>query len=471
MKHAFAARTLVLFLLGAGALAASHSPQSQRSASVQEKIDALKQAYKEGLLTDDEYARRLRALGEKAPLTRQEKIEALNDAYKNGLLSQQEYDAKLKALNFQGVSAAAGEEPPQDFGPTKTVAIIDPMFQMVAYTMEIPASWNFEGVVLHGPGCQGSFSSVVYRAFTPDMRYGVQLLPSAEFYWADDPRTLPKFGKCKYLPPISAADYAQFVSMRMRPDAEIDSVSPAPQEADFQANLSKTEFTFFNQVGIMGELKRTHVRFQMDGQPEEEILQARMVVRKRMVLTNVSKTAMVGYRPMPQYTSNADIWAVHAPQGQLTPHLAAMLAIMQSRRANQEYIQTSNAYFQNQTNIAIANSWAVFNTTMQASQQMAEIRSQNAQQFIQNMNAQGQLRHEQVMANIDQRDRHTKDVCDWILNQQLYQNPNTGQTFKASNQYKYTYQDQSGHVLQSDTIVDPNELYHADWTSPVPIHH
>jgi len=343
---------------------------------------------------------------------------------------------------------------------------------MVAATLQIPADWNFEGVVLRGPGCEFyAYSSTVFRAYSPDMRYGVQVLPSTAFFWADDPRTLPKFGQCKYMPPISAADYAQFVSIRMRPGAVIDAAGPAPDEEAFLANLSKTEFTFFNQVGINGELKRVHLRFDMDGQPEEEILQARMVLRTLMVNTNISHTAMVQYRKMPQYKSDANVRALHAPQGELMSHFKALAAILLSQRADDQYVQTSNAYFQNQTNIAIANSWAVFNTTMQASRDLAAIQSQNAQNFIQNMQAQGQARHEQFMAKMDRQDRHTRDVTDWILNQQLFQNPNTGQTFTASNQYRYTYQDQNGRVFQSDTITDPNILYHADWNSPNPIHH
>jgi len=98
-------------------------------------------------------------------------------------------------------------------------------------------------------------------------------------------------------------------------------------------------------------------------------------------------------------------------------------------------------------------------------------RSSGDQQFIQNMNAEGDARHARFMAQMDRQDRHTRDVTDWILDQQLYQNPRRGQTFTGSNQYKYTYQDQSGNVLQSNTITDPSILYHADWTSRIPIHH
>jgi hypothetical protein len=411
-------------------------------------------------------------LPQSAP-TKQEKIDALNDAFKYGLLSRAEYDAKLRSIQGEGapLRGPATAEPPADFGPTKTVPIIDPMFQMVAQTMEIPADWSFEGVVLHGPGCKGPYSTTVYRAFSPDMRYGVQLIPQTEFFWADDPRSLPQFGNCKYMPPVSAADFAQFVSIRMRPNANIDSVSPSPDEEQFQTDLPRTAFVQLNQVAIRGEKKRVHMRFDLDGQPEEEILETKMIVRQVNVLTNISQTAMVQYRKLPQYASEAHVSAFYAPDGQLASHFAALLAISQHWHWDERYLQVSTAYFQEQTNIAIANSWAIFNTGMQISNAQAAARTQNAQNFIQNMNRQGEQRHERVMADLDRRDRHTQDVTDWILNQQLYQNPTTGQTFKASNQYKYTYQDRNGNVLQSDTIIDPNVLYHADWNSPVPIHH
>ena len=436
MKPIFAAVTLALVLLVADNFKGSGQQPPQRSATAQEKLDAL------------------------------------NDAYRNGLLTQQEYQAKLAALKAVAASGrGASVDPPQDFGSTKTVPIIDPMFHMVAYTMQIPADWEFEGVVLQGPGCQGQYTSVTYRAYSPDLRYGIQLVPWTGFLWADDPRTLPKFGNCKFLPPISAADYAQFVSIRMHPGAVIDAVGPSPDEPIAQANLSKVEPTFFNQVGIQLEVSRVHLRFDLDGQPEEEALQARMVLRKLMVMTNISHTAAVGYVKKPEYASRANVTAFHAPLGQLNSHFAAMATIIQSLRVDPQYAQTSSAYFQNQSNMAIAASWASFNSIMETSREQFQIMSQNATNFINNMNAEGERRHNQVMADLDSQDRHTKDVTDWILNQQVYQNPNTGQTFTGSNQYRYTYTDQNGNYVQSNAYIDPNVLYHADWTSATPIHH
>src|ERR1700689_1045192 len=56
--------------------------------------------------------------------------------------------------------------PSAGFGPMRTVEIWDPMFNMVAYTMSIPQNWNFEGTVLHGPGCSSLMGEAVFRAYS-----------------------------------------------------------------------------------------------------------------------------------------------------------------------------------------------------------------------------------------------------------------------------------------------------------------
>jgi len=82
---------------------------------------------------------------------------------------------------------------PDALGPMKTVQIFDPMFNMEANTLSLPANWQFEGAILHGPGCGGAdYNGTAFRAYSSDMRYGVQLLPSTAFVWAEDPRALPR---------------------------------------------------------------------------------------------------------------------------------------------------------------------------------------------------------------------------------------------------------------------------------------
>jgi len=61
---------------------------------------------------------------------------------------------------------------------------------MVAYTMTIPAAWNFQGAVMTGPGCDMDQSMVAYRVWSDDLRYGVQRMPIVAWYTVQDPRTM-----------------------------------------------------------------------------------------------------------------------------------------------------------------------------------------------------------------------------------------------------------------------------------------
>ena len=56
------------------------------------------------------------------------------------------------------------------------------MNNMVAYTLTIPATWNFQGAVLVDPGCGATPTTVAYRVFTDDLRYGVQRMPEVSWY-------------------------------------------------------------------------------------------------------------------------------------------------------------------------------------------------------------------------------------------------------------------------------------------------
>jgi hypothetical protein len=74
-----------------------------------------------------------------------------------------------------------------------------------------------------------------------------------------------------------------------------------------------------------------------------------------------------------------------------------------------------------------------------------------------------------------QRDAHTRDVCDYLLDQQLYLNPTTGQTQTQSNQYNHTYSNGSGpgsSVVQSNSPNSSTQgVLAGNWTELQPIHH
>ncbi|HUK31538.1 MAG TPA: hypothetical protein VLV89_10525 [Candidatus Acidoferrum sp.] len=369
-----------------------------------------------------------------------------------------------------------------DLGSLKTVEIVDPLFNMVAYTLQIPTSWQFEGTVLHGPGCIGDYAGTAFRAYSPDMRYGIQLVPVSYFYWADDERAIPKGANCKDLPPMSAATYGNLVSIKMRPGSEVDSVEPAPSEAEFQASIEKMNASLAasarsmgnpNPARYKGEVSRLHIHYLLDGRPEEELLNVSMSVGDQPTSVNVAPPGQVMRLAMKNaFISNATLVGMRTPQGQMEANKSALEAISKSFKVNPEYQTRFAAYIQDRTNRAIAASWQTFHTMIQQSnEQMAQMRA-NAQQAIRNMEAQGDARRANFNAAMERKSAHAQDVCDYLLDQQYYLNPTTGKTQTQSSGYDHTFSDGGRGVIQTNSpTYNPNGMVQGNWTELQPIHH
>jgi hypothetical protein len=367
----------------------------------------------------------------------------------------------------------------------KTVEITDPMFNMAVGSFSIPKDWDFEGTVLHGPGCQGLTTVVVYRAYSPDLLYGVQAIPATDFYWADDPRARPHVPACKLLQPVSAGDYGTLIAARIRPGAVVDSVGDAPSNAAFQASLAKSTQALAAQASSMGmrnhatmtgDIKQLNIHYDLNGHAEEELLGIRMTVTRQPTSVIVSKPGQVMQTAWEELiVSSPGITGARAPQGQLHAHSAMLQAVFDSYKPNPQWAPAVAAYMQNASNRAIAASWAVTNSILQKGAQEQAQRTQQAQAFIQNMQQQGDARRDQFNANMAQRSAHAADVSDYLLDQQLFVNPTTGQTQTQSNQYNHTYSNGTGPgsaVVQSNSPnSNPNGVLQGNWTELQPIHH
>jgi hypothetical protein len=397
------------------------------------------------------------------------------------------YTKPANTVNAAGLSVALETKnnvspPPAGFGPMKTVEIVDPMFNMVAYSMQIPTSWKFESTVLHGPGCLIEYAGVAYRAYSPDMLFGVQAIPSSEFYWADDPKAIPTGRDCKNVPPISAADYGKLISIRMRPGSEVDSVETSANEANYQATIEKNNAELARQAAASGnrnpskykgEIKRLHIHYDLNGHAEEEWLNVAMEVGDLPTSIWVNQQGRPPQLAMKhRIISTVTVSGSRAPQGQWQANADAIRAIGMSIKANPEYTAKFAAYMQDKTNKSIAASWAVTHAILQKGAQEQAQRTQQAQQFIQNMQQQGDARRANFNTQMDRKSAHAQDVCDYLLDQQLYVNPTTGEKSKASNQYNHTYSNGGNTVVQTNSpTYNPNGLLQGNWTELQPINH
>jgi hypothetical protein len=374
---------------------------------------------------------------------------------------------------------------PGDFGPMRTVEIWDPIFNMVAYTISIPKSWNFEGTVLHGPGCQFAMAAAVLRAYSPDLSYGIQTIPVSDFFWADDQRALPQGPNCKILQQMSAEDYGRLITVSIRPGSVVDSVEPAPGEASYLAGIEKSNQAVAAQAASVGnrnpshatgQARWLHIHYDLNGHREEEILNVAMSVSDQPTSVMVNRPGQVLQTAIKhRYDSTPYVNGFRAPQGQLQSHIDAFKAINSSFKVNPEYSAKYTAYMQDLTNKSIAASWKVINSILAQGRAEQAQRTQQAQDFIANMQKQGDARNAQFNANMAAKDAHTKDVVDYILDQQLYVNPTTGKTQTQSNQYDHTFSNGSGPgsvVLQTNSpTYNPNGQLQGNWTELQPIHH
>jgi hypothetical protein len=91
------------------------------------------------------------------------------------------------------------------------------------------------------------------------------------------------------------------------------------------------------------------------------------------------------------------------------------------------------------------------------------------------MQQQGDVRRANFNADMDRKGAHAQDVCDYLLDQQLFVNPTTGEQSKQSNQYSHTFSNgggPGGAVVQTNSpTYNPNGLLQGNWTELQPIKH
>lgn len=365
-------------------------------------------------------------------------------------------------------------------GATKEVQIVDPYFNMVAYTMTIPAAWNFQGAVMTGPGCDMDQSMVAYRVWSDDLRYGVQRMPIVAWYTVQDPRTM--LGpKCKKMPALTATDYGNKVIPTLRPGAQIVSVNTAPQAAGLVESNKQMEAVL---AANADRLRQPHPRFSSDAQqfrvqyamgkdPEEEFLQVMEQVSEMPASTMVSRPGQV-LRTQWTMTRKTEAWIVaeRAPKGQLDAAARQLEVIRMSLKENPEWDKKIGEWIRDRGNAQIRQSWAITNASLKASAQQHDALMARGQAFNDNMRAQGDRRNAEFARAQDAKSRHTADEVDHILDQQYYVNPSNGQKSTISTTYSNNWQNGAGEqVLTNIQGYDPNGQVQGNWTQLQPIKH
>jgi hypothetical protein len=384
--------------------------------------------------------------------------------------------AAALALALTACNAGAAANSPT--GATKKVEIRDPnMNNMVAYTLTIPADWNFQGTVLLNPSCGGT-TAVAYRTWSDDLRYGVQRMPEVGWFTTSDGSP---YGNCKTTDALNSMQYAGLVLPTLRPKSTLIKVTTAPQANDLANNAKQMQQSrgalaaqYHQPVPTYGyDAKELRIEYNLGSQPEEEFLQVLETFDETPTSKIVSRP---GERLRTEATSakHTTAWIVseRAPKGQLDASRAKLEAIRSSLTVNPQWDYAMGEMIRKRGAQMIADSWKSFNARMKADQNAYNQRFNAQEQNIANMQAQGDKRNADFAAYENSRDRATADKVDAILDRQYYVDPSNGQTSTISTTYTNNWSNGQGDkVLTNIQGYDPNGYVQGNWTQLQPIKH
>jgi len=328
---------------------------------------------------------------------------------------------------------------------------------MAAQTMEIPASWKFEGTIARPRGCHATPWSTTYTAESADGLTGVEAFPSVKWDWTSDPdklRTMEASG-CPGLEIATAADYLQQVALpqrrsnaelvtmaRLRPEAEAALAAESERRGQQNAHSASPK-----KLTLEGA--RARIRYELNGQPVEEWVTT--IVDCQEWLENSGTNA--------EHRSCATrgTTVMRAPLGkldQLTPQIIKLTA---TTRTTQQWF---NRLVQNQqanSDQIIAGSWTAHNRRMAAAKADQERRTQEGHEMDARRAGSVDMSVARDQANSERMHEEAQGVVNRVLGQGNYVNQRTGQHLIISNQYKYHWQGSDGKIYgNNDPNYNPN---------------
>ncbi len=364
----------------------------------------------------------------------------------------------------------------------RKVQVPDPKYQMVAYTLEVPADWKYAGVIARDSGCFAGGAGIKYTAQSPDGLTAIVMLPGSSWSWSSDPGMQKIMAQhCPAVDADSASKFLLNIAIpKLRPNAKVAEVLPLRPEgqAALKDQLEKEHrdnIAMAKQYGLPPQHltldgARVRVQYVRDGQPVEEMITA---------VVDCVESQMAALYKQPASTrrtcTSRNTVIVRAPQGHLDEFMA------QPQFASQGKSMQVNPDWQNRLmkdqQAAFQQAQAANNAQFQ--QNLKNSADTNAQMLANSraQNAARQASTDRAMA----ADRARQDAIDasahkmalYANDQQEFTNPNTGQTIQASSQYNHQWVSSDGSTLiqTNDHTFDPNGVVYPvsqSWSELVP---
>jgi len=335
---------------------------------------------------------------------------------------------------------------------TKTVEVKDEALGIVAFTMEVPANWTFEGVMLRDGRC-GLLPTVAYRLSSPDGLAGVQVLPQFGSHWADDAGTLAIYRKthCKTMEVLSPADYLTYLAPALRPEPTIGPISPTIDAAQIDAMIASYN-TRSRQAGLPGTETGGGVHalltYQFHGEAIEENLR---------VVVVTSDQPFGGHH---LWQTVVDVIGTRAPKGQLETVGKAVGPLVAKAAYTQEWMARM------QKQIADDGARGMAQIKAQGAATAAMLK-RNHEAYMASTKAQYAKANAAERARQDAVHRGARAWTLYAGDEQLVKNPQTGQVSRVTTRGGTNgHQEQtSGDIIMSDDPnFAPNVYLRGTWT-------
>jgi hypothetical protein len=363
------------------------------------------------------------------------------------------------------VPAASAKSPAAAPTGTKAVTITDPVLDMKAYSLTIPANWVFQGAVVQGTPCvPGPFA--VIRTSSPDGLTGFKLLPRLDWAWSDNPK-VPVKGNAvclDYKKEMSAPDVLKYMVGVLKVKYLND--VPVPWLATTQKNFAAGNTpTSTNTVDIAMATVQDHIN---------------NITIEEQLKVFVGCIAFRGGPMGVQHYCSAQVFRKWAPQGKWSATtfdpIEHSIAIDQqwNQKWNAQMIQkikeiyaVGNQMLKQQMDSSNARLAAQANAFSQAQ----DMRQQQHEDFDATLKRGTDMSMKQAAATSDASHRMAGDWADYSLDQQKRLDPATGKISKDSSAYSYTWINEAGqHYQTNDPNDNPNGNNTGNWNMATNIH-
>ena len=362
-------------------------------------------------------------------------------------------------VRSDATASGAGAEVTESNGRTKSVSITDPILNMRAYSMTIPANWIFDGAVVQGSSCAtGPFP--VFRMESPDGLTGVKNLPRLDWAWSESSKFTPKNnGDClPYAREVSAAVILKYMEGILQVEHVKD--EEIPNIESYRRNMAARNTPTFQSTGDMAKAR---VSYHIN----------KIAIDERLVVTvgcTSNEVMMLGR----QHTCSAFVGRYWAPQGKFSDDtytlIGKSLVIDQQWNAQWQAVIVRQLQQMAQDSAhhvlgALEANGRQRTAEVNAFNQAQDMRQKQHEDFLVSMQHGTYISMRNTGDKMNARSAAADDWCDYALDQQKRLDPNTGRISKDSSAYTYTWINQSGDHLQTNNInQNPNGNGPETWT-------